>query len=81
MLYRFIFRFYVDNNEEKVNVMRGKKVKLGISSFADHIEDVADYFTPIFLDATNYIPIEYQSKTEIFIKGTAGTFLYICIYF
>jgi hypothetical protein len=51
---------------------KGMKMTPGISSFASHVEDIGEYFAPLFVNAAAVVPLEHQAATEVHILGTAG---------
>jgi hypothetical protein len=51
---------------------KGMKMTPGVSSFASHVEDIGEYFAPLFVNAATVVPLEYHAATEVHILGTAG---------
>ncbi|KAK1230627.1 Golgi apyrase [Marasmius sp. AFHP31] len=49
-----------------------KKVEPGISSFADHPEDLPNYLRPLLAHALDYVPPSLHSQTPIYLLATAG---------
>ena len=48
------------------------KMKPGLASFADHIEDIKAYLQPLLDAAQEAIPAEQHAATPIILMGTAG---------
>lgn len=72
-------RDFIDNSTEstvisrKVTSTKGKKCIGGFSTFADSAPvDIANYLSPMFVNASKVIPAAYHSTTQVFMKGTAG---------
>lgn len=51
---------------------KGMKMTPGVSSFTSHVEDIGDYFAPLFEQAAGAVPLVHQASTEVHILGTAG---------
>ncbi|KAJ8088207.1 Golgi apyrase [Marasmius tenuissimus] len=49
-----------------------KKVEPGISTFADHPEDLPNYLRPLLAHALDYVPPSLHSQTPIYLLATAG---------
>lgn len=69
----YIFTF-TTNEEGKRYIIsqKGPKVEPGLSSTETHEEVLVDYFLPIFIEASKYIPEHSYDRTSAYIKGTAG---------
>lgn len=70
----FVFQ-YLDDNEKGSRVVKsikGKRATPGLSTFAQNLDGVMDYFEPLFLNAIKTIPPAYHNETLVYIKGTAG---------
>ena len=72
-------RDFIDNSTKstvisrKVTSTKGKKCIGGLSTFADSAPvDIANYLSPMFVNASKVIPTAYHSTTQVFMKGTAG---------
>lgn len=56
-----------------VDISKGKKVMNGLSTYVESSpEEIVDYLSPIFVNASAQIPKEHWKSTQVFIKGTAG---------
>ena len=56
-----------------VNVNKGKKVMNGLSTYVESSpQEILDYLSPIFVNASAQIPQKHWKSTQVFIKGTAG---------
>merc|ERR1719399_827561 len=51
---------------------KGLKVKPGLSSFAKHPQDLAEYIKPLFVEAQQLVPQSQMAYTKVYIKATAG---------
>ncbi|KAF9261420.1 hypothetical protein L218DRAFT_869979 [Marasmius fiardii PR-910] len=49
-----------------------KKVEPGISSFADHINDIPNYLRPLLAHARGVIPPKLHEETPLYLLATAG---------
>ena len=62
-----------DKISRTVNTSKGKKVMNGLSTYIDRSpQEILDYLSPIFINASAQIPEEHWKSTQVFIKGTAG---------
>ena len=60
------------NGNRAVSRLKGRKVKPGLSSFADKPAEAAAYLMPLFDHAKTLIDSEKHGTTRVFIKATAG---------
>lgn len=70
----FVFRILTDTetNSRKITSIQGGKVRPGLSTFSKELEKVSSYLEPLIANTTEFVPIEKQRNTILYIRGTAG---------